>query len=469
LGGQIETTKFLLEKGADPNGPDRWGVVPLRSVSAVHGQQGAEIVDLLVAAGADVNRKSRGFTPLAAARKAGNDRVAEALEKHGAKAELRKNSYYADWSNFDEHPFWLAVENNVAQAVAEQLAADPSLADRDFRSKEKLDPHTHRRPIVAASAAGHYEIVQLLIQHGADVDAKSPTEDQREFGMALQLAVENGHYRVAHLLLDHGASVDCYPYCDQFMTEVLYGLALEDGASKQLARRGFSRYDFLPGDVPAVPEDAPATVKLFDRVLSVGGPLPASAIVRAENLGLIRDLLKSCGRMIDQKIEQGESLFDRISGSAAWHGFPEISQICMECCPDLYTADCARARIRSAVVSHNRDGSWQDYHRLIEDHLKLIQRAGRVDDLRSDPEFKPQYMIADHYCWPKDYGYRAGVSTPEGMLAIAQLFLDWGFADFTYRDPKSGLTVAERARERLADGSSAMKELLEFLKRHGVE
>ena len=141
----------------------------------------------------------------------------------------------------------------------------------------------------------------------------------------------------------------------------------------------------------------------------------------------------------------------------------------MELCPELYTADCARERIRSAVVSHNRDGSWQEYHQLIEDQLKLIQRDGKLDELQADPKFKPQFMIANHYCWPQHYGYRAGPSTPEGMLAIAQLFSDWGFNDLTHRDPESGLTVAERARERLEDGSPAMKELVEWLKSRGVE
>jgi ankyrin repeat protein len=469
LGGQCETVKVLLDHGADPNGPDRWGVIPLRSVSAVRGNSGAEIVDLLVAAGADVNRLSREFTPLAAARHAGNDEVAKALEHHGAQHELRRNSYYADWRNSDEHPFWLAVENNVVASVDEYLQSDSTLADRDFRPEAKRDPHTHRRPLVAASAAGHFEIVQLLIDFGADVDAKSPTEDQREFGMPLQLAVENGHYRVANLLLDHGASADCFPYCDQPMTERLYELALQDGADKALAQRGFSRYEFPNTAAPTVSKDAPITVKLLDRVLSLGGQLSVAAIVRAENVELIRELLTTCGRKTDPSVKNGETLFQRIAGASAWYGYPLINQMCMEIHPDLYDVGCAAGAIRSAARSHNRDGSWQAYYRLIEYNLQLIKRAGQLDELRSDPEFKPQWLLAENYCWHSNYGYRAGVSTPEGLLAIAQLFLDWGFKDLTYRDPKSGLTVAEQSRERLEKGHPGMKEYLAFLKKHGVE
>jgi len=45
----------------------------------------------------------------------------------------------------------------------------------------------------------------LLLEYSADVNAKSPYEDQREFGMPVLLAVEQAHYHAANLLFDHGA------------------------------------------------------------------------------------------------------------------------------------------------------------------------------------------------------------------------------------------------------------------------
>ena len=83
--GQVEVMKVLLENGADPNGGDQWGIVPLRDAAQVTGEIATQVVDLLVAKGADVNRESKSFTPIAAARGAKNQFVIDALIRHGAK------------------------------------------------------------------------------------------------------------------------------------------------------------------------------------------------------------------------------------------------------------------------------------------------------------------------------------------------------------------------------------------------
>ena len=53
-GGQVEVAKLLLE-----NGGDKWNVSPLRQVAQVKGEVGANIVDLLVEAGADYTKITR--------------------------------------------------------------------------------------------------------------------------------------------------------------------------------------------------------------------------------------------------------------------------------------------------------------------------------------------------------------------------------------------------------------------------
>jgi len=80
MGGQVNAVKLLLEKGADPDGDDEWGVSPLRYSTQVKGEDGAAIVDLLVAAGADLNRKSRGYTALECCK--GNQHVEQRLIHH---------------------------------------------------------------------------------------------------------------------------------------------------------------------------------------------------------------------------------------------------------------------------------------------------------------------------------------------------------------------------------------------------
>jgi ankyrin repeat protein len=58
-------------------------------------------------------------------------------------------------------------------------------------------------PLANAAAAGRLDIVQQLLDHGADPNL--PEEQIAPRGKALYLAVFNGHYEIAKLLLERGA------------------------------------------------------------------------------------------------------------------------------------------------------------------------------------------------------------------------------------------------------------------------
>jgi ankyrin repeat protein len=63
------------------------------------------------------------------------------------------------------------------------------------------------------------EVVKLLLEHGADVNAKGGYN-----GTALQRAASGGHLQVVRLLLDHGANINA--------EDAINGSALQKAASR---------------------------------------------------------------------------------------------------------------------------------------------------------------------------------------------------------------------------------------------
>lgn len=217
--GNRTAVENFLALGVDPNEPEDDGTTPL--MRAVHGQR-PEIAQLLIDAGADVRKaNSYGVTPLYVAARAGDAVATRMLLAAGADANVALPSAgetvlmtAAKAGNPEVVRALLTggVEGvsllelgearaaaRIAEAAGYALPTNPAIATNyaDVNARERLYGRT---ALMIAAAAGHGDVVALLIESGADVNLAD-----LEGSTALSLARNSGHLDVAAQLEEAGA------------------------------------------------------------------------------------------------------------------------------------------------------------------------------------------------------------------------------------------------------------------------
>ena len=161
---QLDLIDELLARGADIDAQRYDGARPIQLANGDYGYRGWRDVP------ADVQ-----ITPR---------QVLEHLRAHGAYVDICTASYIGD-----------------LERVRELLAEDPSRANRPGAYVTYYA--CSGTPLRNAAAAGHMDVVRLLLEHGADPNL--PEEHIAPRGHALYSAVFHDHREIARLLLEHGA------------------------------------------------------------------------------------------------------------------------------------------------------------------------------------------------------------------------------------------------------------------------
>ena len=186
--GQLEVVKLLLdEHGINPNlGTCREGTTPL-AVAAFKGHK--EVVELLLAArNIDINvRQQDGATPLFTATQGNNHEVVELLVRRGANVNLGLLDDTTPLSH-------AAYKGNIE--VVKRLSQVTDIRVNQ-KTKEGVSALSY------ASQQGHAEVVELLLNKGAD-----PEIADRNEVAPLHIACLLGHTDVVRALLNAGADME---------------------------------------------------------------------------------------------------------------------------------------------------------------------------------------------------------------------------------------------------------------------
>ena len=270
--GNLELVELLLASGAKVNFAHKKD-----NYTALHAaawNKHAGIVRRLLAAGADVNAETKwGFTPLHSALWAGDTITADILLKHGAKLDLATAAALGrveDAKRLLARPLSPKLANSIGPAALlwavrrGQVATASVLLDagRDINDQTGWG----LGPLHRAVAGGHAEMVRLLLDRGAKVNATNEY-DYTKGCTPLVVAAAEGHEQIAQVLLDRGADV---------------GAANKDGET--------------PLHVAAGKGHTALAVMLLDRgaelkAISRRGETPMEAAARGGHLKTVRELL----------------------------------------------------------------------------------------------------------------------------------------------------------------------------------
>ena len=181
--GSVEIVRMLVAKGADVNKKNQEGASPLGLASRGH----KDAVEVLIRAGADVNTKDNaGSSPLAFAASLGCKEIVAALVRGGADVNMADNCGVT--------PIGLASQGGHDEIVEMLINARADVNVRDGAGGS---------PLGFASSAGHRNVVLMLVKHGANVNTRN-----NEGGTPLGFASSHGHAEIAHALVREGADVN---------------------------------------------------------------------------------------------------------------------------------------------------------------------------------------------------------------------------------------------------------------------
>jgi ankyrin repeat protein len=121
----------------------------------------------IISAGADINLKHNGWTPLGRASRKGKLNIVQALVRHGADLEIRMDIGWGLFPGDGTALNWAAAEGHIE--IVRFLVSINAKIDLDAKTPVLFG--TGGTPLVMAAGKGKLDVVKYLLDLGADQDS----------------------------------------------------------------------------------------------------------------------------------------------------------------------------------------------------------------------------------------------------------------------------------------------------------
>ena len=209
LANARETAEVLLQNGADANAQAKDGTTPLHFAALANA---CKIAEVLLKSEADINAKAEGgVTPLHYAASANACEIAEVLLKSGAdintKAENGKTPLHFAASENARQTAEVLLQNGADINAKATLHTSISPYYTTFLDKMEVEDDEREledsTPLHAAALADARQTAEVLLQNGADINAKAKNGTTPLHDAALADARET-----AEVLFQNGADIN---------------------------------------------------------------------------------------------------------------------------------------------------------------------------------------------------------------------------------------------------------------------